>query len=429
MARVRGTQRRVPGPRARRVRARRGRAARGGGAGPGVPRGGRVAEPRVARPRRRQARRRHAGQPVTPATVDGRGRRLLAALLREERHDRVLRAAGVGRVLGDGEPVAVRSGALERERVVHFETWAIEAVAASAGVTTPLPMGPFPERALRPLLHDTSALDRLERAREDVVGAPREHVAAALDRARRGLRAGHRPRAGRAPTGDSGGGRTIAYLDCMRDLDLTLGPAVLDELRASLPQVLAASRWWCGRVFDRGAELMERIAHGQTGPLAPLLGPLMGAGFGLWDQLGEEQARAAAPLGRRRRVRRLDAGVVRLRLPLGRPADRRGEHRRARARRLPDRARRLPRRRQPARAGPLRPAPSRPGGHAAPHRRRGRPGRPPLAPAPRRGGDDRAQLAAVPAGRHRRDERRRARARRAPAASRSRTSSSTARAT
>ena len=30
---------------------------------------------------------------------------------------------------------------------------------------------------------------------------------------------------------DSGGGRTVAYLDCMRDLDVTLGPPVLDELR------------------------------------------------------------------------------------------------------------------------------------------------------------------------------------------------------
>ena len=48
-----------------------------------------------------------------------------------------------------GEAIAVRSGALERERVVHLETWAVEAVAAAAGVTTPLPMGPFPERALR----------------------------------------------------------------------------------------------------------------------------------------------------------------------------------------------------------------------------------------------------------------------------------------
>src|SRR3954471_5291735 len=50
-----------------------------------------------------------------------------------------------------GDAIAVHSGTLERERVVHLETWAVEAVAAAAGVSTPLPMGPFPERTLRPL--------------------------------------------------------------------------------------------------------------------------------------------------------------------------------------------------------------------------------------------------------------------------------------
>ena len=178
------------------------------------------------------------------------------------------------------DETAVRSGALERERVVHFETWAMEAVGGSA-----LPMGPFPERALPA---GTPGLDRLEAARAAVAAARREDVAAALDRLDRVFEeVTGRPAA--RTEGDSGGGRTIAYLDCMRDLDVTLGPAVLDELRASLPAVLRASRWWCGRVFDRGADLLERIAHGRSGPLAPLLGELMGAGFGLWDQMGEEQ--------------------------------------------------------------------------------------------------------------------------------------------
>ena len=67
-----------------------------------------------------------------------------------------------------GDELAFRSGALERERVVHFETWAMEAVATAAGIDAPLPMGPFPERALRPLLADPSGLDRLEVAREAV---------------------------------------------------------------------------------------------------------------------------------------------------------------------------------------------------------------------------------------------------------------------
>ena len=155
----------------------------------------------------------------------------------------------------DGEAISVRSGALERERVVHLETWAVEAVAAAAGVTTPLPMGPFPERDLRPLLADTSGLDRLEAARDAVAAARRDDVAAALDELDRVFEEITGRPAARAE-GDSGGGRTVAYLDCMRDLDVTLGPAVLDELRTSLPPVLSASRWWCGRVFDRGAALL-----------------------------------------------------------------------------------------------------------------------------------------------------------------------------
>jgi len=81
-----------------------------------------------------------------------------------------------------GEAMAVRSGALERERVVHFETWAVEALAAAAGVTAALPMDPYPERALRPLLPDTSGLDRLEAARDAVRVARGDDVAGALER-------------------------------------------------------------------------------------------------------------------------------------------------------------------------------------------------------------------------------------------------------
>ncbi len=187
-----------------------------------------------------------------------------------------------------GEAMSVRSGVLARERVVHLETWAVEAVAAAAGVTTPLPMGQFPERALRPLLADASGLDRVELARDAVSGARRKEVPAALDHLD-GVFEEVTGRPAARAEGDSGGGRTVAYLDCMRDLDVTLGPAVLDELRTSLPAVLHASRWWCGRVFERGTELLGGIAHGRSGPLAPLLGELMGAGFGLWDQMGDEQ--------------------------------------------------------------------------------------------------------------------------------------------
>jgi Lantibiotic dehydratase, N terminus len=188
----------------------------------------------------------------------------------------------------DGNPVTVCAGMAAGERVVHFETWAIEAVAAAAGITTPLPMCPFPERALRPLLADTSGLDRLEAARDAVVAARGDAVAAALDELDAAFEAvAGRPALRRAD--DSGGGRTVVYLDCMRDLDLTLGPPVLDELRNALPPVLHASRWWCGRVFDRAQRRLCDIAHERSGPIAPMLGELMAATFALWNQMGAEQ--------------------------------------------------------------------------------------------------------------------------------------------
>jgi lantibiotic biosynthesis dehydratase-like protein len=176
-----------------------------------------------------------------------------------------------------GDATSVRSGTLERERVVHLETWAVEAVAGAVA-----PMGPFPERAVAA----TPSLERLIAARDAVTRAPREHVPAALDELDRVFEELTGRPAVRAD-GDSGGGRTVAYLDCLRDLEVVLGDTVLNELRASLPPVLYASRWWCGRVFERGAALMRSIAH--DGPLAPQLGALMGAGWGLWNQMGDEQ--------------------------------------------------------------------------------------------------------------------------------------------
>ncbi len=106
---------------------------------------------------RGQARGRRARRPVAQAPPPGRRR----AAIGSATAPRTTRSGSSGRWRGarsarQGEAIAVRSGALERERVVHFETWAVEAVAAAAGVTTPLPMGPFPERAFLPLPAGTS---------------------------------------------------------------------------------------------------------------------------------------------------------------------------------------------------------------------------------------------------------------------------------
>ena len=242
-----------------------------------------------------------------------------------------------------------------------------------------------------------AALDRLDRVFEEVTGRP-----AARARGRQRRRPdGRLPRLHARPRRDArpGGARRAARLAAAR---------------CSTPRAGGA-----GACSTAAPRCSGGSPHGRSGPLAPMLGAADGRGLRALEPDGRRAARAAAPLGlgrrrraRRRRLRRLDARVARLGLPLRRPADRRGEHRRGGARRLPDRARRLPRRRQPARPGPVRAPPPRSRRDAAPDRRGGRAGRPPLPAAPRRGRDDRAQLADVPRGRHRRGGRRRARARR-----------------
>lgn len=50
--------------------------------------------------------------------------------------------------------------------------------------------------------------------------------------------------------GETYGARRVVYEDCCRDLELELGPAVLDALRAPLSLVLASARWMTHRLAD-----------------------------------------------------------------------------------------------------------------------------------------------------------------------------------
>ena len=165
----------------------------------------------------------------------------------------------------------------------------MEAVAAAAGVDAPLPMGPFPERALRPLLADTSGLDRLEAARDAVAAAPRERRRRRARPARPRVRGGHRP-AGGARRGRQ---RRRAHdrlpgLHARPRRDARPGGA---RRAAQLAAAGARTRraGGAGACSTAAPSCSARIAHGRSGPLAPLLGQLMGAGFGLWNQMGDEQ--------------------------------------------------------------------------------------------------------------------------------------------
>jgi hypothetical protein len=199
---------------------------------------------------------------------------------------------GWGRFDDREETVQLRSGAADARRVLHLETWAAEAVGRALGEPAALRMSPFPERELRARLsedpHALAELERIEAARAGLTTASGDELVSGLDELDRIFA----EVTGRPPLrtdSDTGGGRTVAYLDCDRDLDLTLGKPILDELRLVLPAVLAASRWWCGRVFARGTKALAAVAEGRDGPLGPLMGELMEAGWGLHAELDDDQ--------------------------------------------------------------------------------------------------------------------------------------------
>lgn len=217
-----------------------------------------------------------------------------------------------GTIRDDGPPVVVRSRGLVAEREVHFESWCLEALAQKLDPSLVVPSNRRPEVELRPQLEalgdptGLQALDRLEAARMSAAeAADCAALLAALDAFDACLEelTGAPP----APSEDGAeGGRTPLYLDCMRDLDLDLGPALVAELARSLPLLFEASRWWCGRSFALGRAILAEVLGDRPAgqPLAPVAGRLFGA---LW-QLPELLAPEVAELQRRCAALLDDAG-------------------------------------------------------------------------------------------------------------------------
>ena len=186
-----------------------------------------------------------------------------------------------GRVSDDGPPLGVRSGALVRERSVHLEAWAVQALATSLDASLVVAAGPHTERELRAALEahaDASVrergladLERLEAARDALAAAaPTElgEALAALDQTFSEL-------TGREPVRNPGqayGARTLAYVDCMRDLDVTLGPELLAGLAPALHVLFEAGRWYCGEVNAVGADIVgDALPAGGRGPFVDVL--------------------------------------------------------------------------------------------------------------------------------------------------------------
>jgi hypothetical protein len=207
-------------------------------------------------------------------------------------------------------PLHARSGDLIRERSVHLESWGVQTLAASLDPELRVALGPRSEDDLRRLLEDhpdpglrargLAALAALEAARDALARADGAQLPAALA----ALDAEFVRLTGVAPTRHHGrayGARTLAYVDCMRDLDVTLGPGFVDDIAPVLRAVFEAGRWYCGRIEAIGeAVIAAALPTEGRMPFAAIvpriLGPLMALPPAIDAELAELQRRVAALL-------------------------------------------------------------------------------------------------------------------------------------
>jgi hypothetical protein len=189
-----------------------------------------------------------------------------------------------GRIEDDAPALTARSLGLERERVVHLESWGVQALAETIDPELRIPTGPHPERDLREALdahvdetvrrRGLPLLERLVAARDAVAAAPAPSLRAALAE----LDATFVELTGREPVRHAGrayGARTLSYVDCMRDLDVFVGPALVAEMRPALQTLFEACRWYCGRVQGIGRRVVEQALPDGRAPFAPVLGDVL----------------------------------------------------------------------------------------------------------------------------------------------------------
>ncbi len=205
-----------------------------------------------------------------------------------------------GRIADDGLALRSRAGSLVRERAVHLEAWPVQALAEALDPQLKIAAGPFAEHDLRIAIEQhpdgrvgdrgLAALDRLEAARDAVASSRPERLLAALA----DLDAVFVELTGREPMRNAGrayGARTLCYLDCMRDLDVTIGPALLGEIAPALQVLFEAGSWYCGRVNEIGRRVIERaLPTGGRGPFLPVLREALRTIMQLPPELADEVA-------------------------------------------------------------------------------------------------------------------------------------------
>ena len=196
-----------------------------------------------------------------------------------------------GRIADDGPALRSRAGSLVRDRAAHLEAWPVQALAEALDPQLKIAAGAFAEHDLRIALEQhpdagvrergLAALDRLEAARDAVASAAPARLLQALA----DLDAVFVELTGREPVRNAGrayGARTLCYLDCMRDLDVTIGPGLLDEIAPALEVLFEAGSWYCGRVNEISRRVIERAL------------PTGGAATRFPDQASFRRSRAAS---------------------------------------------------------------------------------------------------------------------------------------
>jgi hypothetical protein len=214
-----------------------------------------------------------------------------------------------GRFEDDAPPLEVRSGALVRERAVHLEAWGVQALAQALDPQLHVAAGPRSEDELRAALvahPDAGVRDRgleaiahLEQARDRLATAAPGDLREALD----ALDATFTELTGRDPRRNPGmayGARTLAYVDCLRDLDVSVGPGLVAELAPGLHTLFEAGRWYTGEVRALGAAIVQDALGDGRRPFPELLRhvlpALMGPRPDIDEVLGELHRRLAKVL-------------------------------------------------------------------------------------------------------------------------------------
>jgi Lantibiotic dehydratase, N terminus len=205
-----------------------------------------------------------------------------------------------GRVVDDPAPLRWDGTFAETRREVHFEAWPVQTLAAQLDPDLRLAAGPRPERELIGLLeaHADSAVRerglravaRLEDARGRLAACGVDELALALGELDAVFTELTGVDAVRHP-GAAYGGRTLTYIDCMRDVEVRMGRSMVDDVAPALRVLFEAGRWWCGRVAAVGRGVIEdALPVSGRGPFGPVMGQVIRALFQIPPALADEVA-------------------------------------------------------------------------------------------------------------------------------------------